>query len=252
MKLASVVSDTLGVTGRMILNALCAGERDPDVLAAMAQGKLKAKTELLGQCVPGRFNDFHAVMTRELLAHVDYLDTAIARLDEQVDRLMVPFGEARDRFDTIPGVARRNAEIIVAEIGVDMTHFATPAHLSSWAGLCPGNNESAGKHKATTTRSGNPWLTSALVEAAWSAVRTKDCYLAVRFRRIAKRRGERRALIAIAHTILVICWHLLVEETTYHELGTDYLAGKDQPDRRRRVLVAQLEQLGYHVQITAA
>lgn len=252
VKLASVVSDTLGVTGRMILNALCGGERDPDVLAHMAQGRLKAKTGLLGQCVPGRFNDFHAVMTRELLAHIDYLDAAIARLDEQVDHLMVPFGEARDRFDTIPGVAKRNAEIIVAEIGVDMTHFATPAHLASWAGLCPGNNESAGKHKATTTRSGNPWLTSALVEAAWSAVRTKDCYLAVRFRRIARRRGERRALIAIAHTILVICWHLLVEQTTYHELGTDYLAGKDQPERRRRLLVAQLEHLGYHVHITAA
>jgi transposase len=252
VKLSSVASDILGMTGRMILDALCAGERDPDVLAGMAQGRLKVKADYLRQCVPGRFNEFHAVMTSELLSHIDYFDAAIVRLDEQIDRLMVPFADARDRFDTIPGVGKRNAEIIVAEIGIDMTQFPTPAHLASWAGLCPGNNESAGKHKSTKTRSGNPWLTSALVEAAWSAVRTKDCYLAVRFRRIAKRRGDQRALIAIAHTILVICWHLLVDETTYTELGTDYLAGKDQPDRRRRLLVAQLEQLGYQVQLTTA
>jgi len=226
VKLSSVATDTLGVTGRMVLDALCAGERDCDTLAAMAQGRLKAKTELLRRSLPGRFNDFHALMTRELLAHIDYLDAAVARLDTQVDELMVPFADARDRLDTIPGVAKRNAEIIIAEIGVDMTQFPTPAHLASWAGLCPGNNESAGKHKSTATRSGNPWLTSALVEAAWSAIRTKDCYLAVRFQRIRKRRGERRALIAIAHTILVICWHLHVDNTTYTELGTDYLAGK--------------------------
>ena len=252
VKLSSVASDTLGVTGRMILDAMCDGERDPDVLAGMAQRTLKAKTEYLRQCVPGRFNDFHAAMTRELLAHIDYLTTAVARLDAQVDELMVPFADARDRFDTIPGIGKRNAEIIVAEIGIDMTQFPTPAHLASWAGVCPGNNESAGKHKSTHTRSGNPWLTSALVEAAWSAVRTKDCYLGVRFRRIAKRRGEQRALIAIAHTILVICWHLLTDDTTYTELGTDYLAGKDQPDRRRRLLIGQLEKLGYQVQLTPA
>jgi transposase len=188
----------------------------------------------------------------EVLAHIDYLDAAVGRLDEQVDQLMAPFVDARDRLDTIPGVARRNAEIIVAEIGVDRTQFPTPAHLASWAGLCPGNDESVGKHKSTTTRSGNPWLTSALVEAPWSAVRTKDCYLAVRFRRIAKRRGERRAPIAIAHTILAICWHLLVDGTTYAELGTDYLAGKDQPERRRQLLVAQLEHLGSTVQLSPA
>jgi hypothetical protein len=130
-----------------------------------------------------------------------------------------------------------------------MNHFPTPGHLASWAGLCPGNNESAGKHKSTTTRSGSPWLTSALVEAAWSAVRTKDCYLAVRFHRIRRRRGEQRAVIAIAHTLLVICWHLLHDGTIYNELGTDYLAGKDHPERRRRHLVAQLEKLGYTVDL---
>ncbi len=252
VKLSSVATDTLGVTGRMILNALCDGERDPNVLAGMAQRRLRAKTEQLALAVPGRFNTFHASMTRELLAHIDYLSTAIERLDTKVDELMVPFVPARDRFDTIPGIGKRNAEIVVAEIGVDMTRFPTPAHLASWAGLCPGNNESAGKHKSTATRSGNPWLTSALVEAAWSAVRTKDCYLAVRFHRIARRRGEQRALIAIAHTILVICWHLLTEETTYTELGPNYLAGKDQPERRERQLIAQLNKLGFNVELTKA
>ena len=252
VKLSSVVTDTLGMTGRLILDALCRGERDPEVLAGMAQGRLRVKADLLRQCVPGRFNRFHAVMTRELLDHVDYLDSAIARLDTQVDRLMAPFVEARDRLDTIPGIAKRNAEIIIAEIGVDMTRFATPAHLASWAGVCPGNNESAGKKKMTKTRSGNPWLASALVEAAWAASRTKGCYLGVRFWRIAKRRGQQRALMAIAHTILVICWHLLNDNTTFEELGRDYLAGKDQPDRRRKLLVRQLEQLGYNVELTTA
>jgi transposase len=252
VKLTSVASDVLGVTGRLILDALCAGERDPDRLAEMAKQKLRAKIVDLRQAVPGRFNDHHARMVKELLAHIDYLQASVSRLDEQIDVMMIPFVPARDRLDTIPGIAKRTAEIIIAEIGVDMTRFATPGHLASWAGLCPGNNESAGKHRATTTRSGNPWLTSALVEAAWSASRTKGCYLGVRFWRIAKRRGQQRALIAIAHTILVICWHLINDETTFDELGTDYLAGRDQPERRRRLLVGQLEQLGYTVTLATA
>ena len=252
VKLTSVASDVLGVTGRLIIDALSAGERDPERLAEMAQRRLRAKIGDLRQAVPGRFNAHHALMVKELLAHIDYLQASVARLDEQIDVMMIPFVPARDRLDTIPGIAKRTAEIIVAEIGIDMTRFATPGHLASWAGLCPGNNESAGKHRATTTRSGNPWLTSALVEAAWSASRTKGCYLGVRFWRIAKRRGQQRALIAIAHTILIICWHLINDETTFDELGTDYLAGRDQPERRRRLLVGQLEQLGYNVELTPA
>ncbi len=215
----------------------------------MAKGRLKVKSERLARPVPGRFNNFHATMARELLDHIDYLDLAVTRLDDHVDELMIPFVDARNRLDTIPGIAKRCAEIVIAEIGDDMNRFPTPGHLASWAGLCPGNNESAGKHKPTGTRSGNPYLTSALVEAAWAAIRTKDCYLALRFQRIRKRRGEQRALIAIAHTLLIICWHVLADNTVYNELGPDYLAGKDQPDRRRRHLVAQLEQLGYAVEL---
>jgi len=252
VKLSSVASQVLGVSGRLILNALCAGERDPDALAHMAQRKLRAKIGDLRQCVPGRFNDHHAVMVTEIVAHVDYLDAALARLDARVEEMTVPFLPARELLETIPGIGKRNAEIIIAEIGVDMTRFATPAHLASWAGLCPGNNESAGKHRATPTRAGNAWLQSALVEAAWSAVRTKNCYLAVRFWRIAKRRGQQRALIAIAHTVLVICWHMLTDGTSYTELGVDYLAGYDNPDRRRRHLNNQLEHLGYQVKLTPA
>ena len=252
VKLASVASQVLGVTGRMILDALCAGERDPDVLAEMAQRKLRRKIGDLRQCVPGRFNAHHAGMVTEIVAHVDYLNAAIARLDARVEEMMIPFRAARELITTIPGVQQRSAEIILAEIGVDMTRFASPAHLASWAGLCPGNNESAGKHRSTRTRAGDPWLQSALVEAAWSNIRSKNSYLAVRFWRIAKRRGQQRALVAIAHTLLVIIWHMLNDGTVYTELGADYLAHNDNPDRRRRHLVNQLEHLGYTVDLTPA
>ncbi len=252
VKLSSVVSDVLGVSGRMILDALCAGERDPDVLADMAKRKLRSKIGDLRQCVPGRFNDHHAAMVSEIVAHVDYITATIGRLDARVEEMMIPFRAARELLQTIPGIAQRNAEIILAEIGVDMTRFATPAHLASWAGVCPGNNESAGKHRSTHTRAGNLWLQSALVESAWSAVRSKDCYLAVRFWRITKRRGQQRALIAIAHTMLVIIWHMLKDGTVYTEIGVDYLIRNDNPDRRRRQLINQLEHLGYQVALTPA
>ncbi len=252
VKLSSVVSQVLGVSGRMILDALCAGERDPEVLAEMAQRKLRAKIDDLRQCVPGRFNEHHAVMVSEIVAHVDYLNAAIVRLDERVEAMMIPFRAARELLTTIPGIQQRSAEIILAEIGVDMTRFATAAHLASWAGVCPGNNESAGKHRSTHTRHGDLWLQSALVEAAWAAIRTKNSYLAVRFWRIAKRRGQQRAAMAIAHTLLIIIWHMLKDGTIYTEIGVDYLIRNDNPDRRRRHLINQLEHLGYQVELTPA
>ncbi len=201
--------------------------------------------------MPGSFNLHHAAMVGEIVAHVDYLTATIGRLDARVEK-MIPFRAARELLTTIPGIQQRSAEIILAEIGVDMTRFATPAHLASWAGVCPGNNESAGKHRSTHTSHGDLWLQSALVEAAWGAVRTKNCYLAVRFWRIAKRRGQQRAAIAIAHTLLIIIWHMLNEGTTYTELGVDYIIRNDNPDRRRRHLINQLEHLGYQVELTPA
>jgi transposase len=252
VKLSSVASDVLGVTGRMILDALCAGERDPDVLADMAQRKLRAKIGDLRQCVPGRFNHHHAVMVGEIIAHVDYLTATIGRLDARVEEMMTPFRAARELLTTIPGIQQRGAEIILAEIGVDMGRFATPGHLASWAGVCPGNNESAGKHRSTHTRHGDLWLQSALVEAAWAAIRTKNSYLGVRFWRIARRRGQQRAAMAIAHTLLIIIWHMLNDGTIYTEIGVDYLIRNDNPDRRRRHLIKQLQQLGYQVELSPA
>lgn len=250
VKLDSVVSDISGVTARLILDALCAGERDPHVLAGMAQRRLKAKIPELRQAVPGRFNDHHAVLVTELLGHIDYLTTSIARLDARVDELIVPFAAARDRLMTIPGIKRRNAEIIIAETGVDMTCFPTPQQLASWAGVCPGNNESAGKHRSGKTRHGNPWLCSALIEAAWSASRTRGTSMQTRFWRIAKRRGTDRACMAVAHHLLIVIWYLHTEQATYTELGADYFNDRrNDPERLKRYHIHQLETLGLTVTI---
>jgi len=249
VKLDSVVTDITGVSARLILEAMCDGERDPVVLAEMAKRRLRAKIPLLRQAVPGRFNDHHALLVRELLAHIDYLEAVIARLDTRVDELIAPFGAARDRLCTIPGIKTRTAEIVIAEIGVDMSRFPTPAALASWAGVCPGNNESAGKHRSGKTRQGDPWLESALVEAAWAAARTKGTSMQVRFWRIAKRRGTEKAAMAVAHHLLVVIWHLLTEGVTYHELGPDYTSRFDNPARRQRHLIHQLEQLGLKVSV---
>jgi len=249
VKLDSVVSDICGVTARLILEAMCAGERDPMVLADMAQGRLKAKIPQLREAVPGRFSDHHGLLVAELLAHIDYLAATESRLDTRVDELIDPFVAARDLLTTIPGIGKRNAEIIIAEIGTDMGCFPTAAHLASWAGVCPGNNESAGKHRTGKTRKGNPWLESALIEAGWRAARIKGCSMQVRFWRIAKRRGSEKAAMAIAHHLLVVIWHVLAEHATYNEMGPDYLARFDNPTRRQRQLVHQLEQLGLKVTI---
>jgi transposase len=249
VKLDSVVTDITGVSARLILEAMCEGERDPDVLAEMAKRRLRVKIPLLRQAVPGRFNDHHALLVGELLDHIDYLQAAIARLDARVEELIAPFVDARDRLMTIPGIKRVTAEIVIAEIGTDMGRFPTAAHLASWAGVCPGNHESAGKHRSGKTRKGDPWLESALVEAAWSAARTKGTSLQVRFWRIAKRRGTEKAAMALAHHLLVVAWHLLAESVTYHELGPDYATRPDDPARRQRHLVHQLEQLGLKVTV---
>lgn len=252
VKLDSVVSDINGVTSRLILNALCDGERDSDVLADMAKRKLRRKIPQLREAVPGRFNDHHAVLVREILGHVDYLAAEEARLSARVDELMIPFTTARDLLITIPGMQHRTAEIVIAEIGVDMSRFPTPQHLASWAGVCPGNNMSAGKHRSGRTRKGDPWLQSALVEAAWSASRAKHTSMQSRFWRIAKRRGTERAVVAVAHYLLVAIWWMLHDGVPYNEMGDDYFARRVDPTRRQHQLVHQLEQMGLKVSLEPA
>ena len=183
------------------------------------------------------------------LAHIDHLDAAISGIDDQVDELMTPFKDDRDRLATIPGVGKRAAEIIIAEIGVDMTQFPTSAHLASWAGMCPGNNESAGKHLSGRTRRGDPWLSGLLTECGWAARRTKDTYLAAQFWQIARRRGQEKAAVAVGHTILVIAWHILTDNATYQELGGDWFDRRRDPQTQQRRLIRQLEALGLRVTI---
>ena len=253
VKLASVASDVLGVSGRSMLEALIAGERDPEVLAEMALRRMRSKIPELRQALAAsRFRAHHGVMLRAHLDHIDHLDAAIAALEAQVDGLMAPFVVARDLLMTIPGVGKRAAEVIIAEIGVDMTRFPSAAHLASWAGMCPGNNESAGKHLSGRTRKGDPWLSGMVTECGWAARRTKGTYLAAQFWQIARRRGQEKAADAVGPTILVIAWHILSDGVTYQELGGDWFDRRRDPETQQRRLVRQLEAMGLRVTIQAA
>jgi transposase len=250
IKLDSVASEVLGVSGRAMLRALIDGERDPEVLAELAKGVLRKKIPELREALQGRFRDHHALMIRMCLDHAEYLEARIAELDEQVDRVMAPFAEARDHLDTITGVGKRAAECIIAEIGVDMTQFPTAAHLASWAGVCPGNNITGGKRRSGKTTKGNPWLGEILNQSAWSAARSRDTYLSSQFWRLARRIGKKKAAVAVGHSILVICWHLLTNNADYDDLGGDYFTRRRDSDKRRDNLIRQLHDLGYGVSLT--
>ena len=250
IKLSSVATDALGVSGRMMIEALIAGERDPEVLAEMAKRRLRRKIPELRRALAGRFRSHHAAMLAEALARLDSLADAICRLDDKVDEGMADYTEQRDQLITIPGVAKRAAEVIIAEIGVDMTRFPTSAHLASWAGMCPGNNESAGKRFSGRTRKADPWLRDILTECGWATHLTKT-YLGAQWRQIARRRGKGKASIAVGHSILVIAWHLLsTPGTTFEDLGPDYFSRRRDPAAEQRRLVRQLEALGVTVTIT--
>lgn len=253
LKLSSVASNILGVSGRAMLEALAAGERDPEVLAEMSKGRLRPKIGELTEALTSRFGDHHGVMLAEMLAHLDDLERSIERVSAEIRRVIAPHEWAVELLDTIPGVNRIGAEIIIAEIGVDMTRFATAAHLASWAGMCPGNNESAGKHRSGRTHQGSTWLRTQLVESANAGARSKDSYLAARYRRIASRRGHQRAAVAVGHTILVICWHLLSKREPFEDLGGDFYTRRltTNPAAETRRLVARLEALGNTVTLTA-
>jgi transposase len=254
VKLASVATDIVGRSGRDMLDALVAGQRDPAVLAELARGTMRRKLPALREALAtAHFRDHHAWLLGELLGRIDSFDASIGRLDGHVDRLMAPFAEARDRLMAIPGVGPLAAEIIIAETGADMAQFPTPQHLASWAGMCPGTQRSAGKNRSGRTPAGNPWLSGTLTQCGWAASRARHTYLAAQFWNIARRRGTNRAAVAVGHSILVIAWHLLAHpDQHYQDLGPDYFTTRLDPARQKRRLIAQLEHMGLNVHITPA
>jgi transposase len=251
VKLASVASDVLGVSGRAMLEALAQGTTEPAVLADLARGRLRGKLPALRAALTGRFRPHHAFVVGQLLAHLDYLDEAIATLSAELESRLAPFTEQLTRLDSIPGINRRTAEVIIAEVGVDMRAFPSAAHLASWAALCPGNNESAGKHKSGRTRKGNRWLRTALIEAAAGASRAKNSALQARFRRVLRHRGPKKAVVALAHALLRIVYHVLAEGTVYRDLGADYY-DRHHVGRVTRRAIHLLERQGYRVTLAPA
>ena len=251
IKLDSVASDILGVSGRAMLRALCSGQRDPEVLAELAVGRLRKKIPQLREALRGRFTEHHALLVGLALDHLEHLEVGIARLDAEVDRVMDPFSQARDRLDTITGVGKRAAESMIAEIGIDMSVFPTAGHLASWAGRWPGNNVTGGKRHSGRPTKGNRWLGEILLECAWAAARTRNTYLSAQYWRLSRKIGKKKAAAAVGHSILVVAWHLLSYDCDYEDLGGDYFAQRD-IDRTRQRALSQLEALGYRVVLEPA
>ena len=252
IKLDCVASDILGASGRAMLNALVAGTTDPAVLADLAKGKLRHKIPALREALQGRFDAHHALLIGAILAHIDFLNEQIDSLSEAIETELGPTGHAGVTLAaTIPGVAQRTAEAMVAEIGTDMSVFPSAGHLASWAGRCPGNDQSAGKRRSGQTRNGSKFLGIALQEAALAATRTKDSYLQAQYQRLRPRIGHRRALGAVTHSMLVAYWHMFTNGETYRDLGGDYYQRRD-PERLTRRLVTRLESLGHSVTLQTA
>jgi transposase len=248
IKLASVVTDIRGVSARAMLGALIAGPRDVDALADLARGRLRAKRAQLAEALQGYFTPHHSFLLTEYFSQMDYLDDAIDRVSAVIAQYLAAEQEAIALLDTIPGVSQRTAEILLAEIGTDMTRFPSAKHLASWAGMCPGNSESGGKRLSGKTRKGSRWLRQVLVEAAHVAAKTKQTYLAAQYKRIATRRGKKRALIALGHTILTVVYYVLARKQPYRDLGAAYFDSLEQQRVERR-LVRRLERLGYRVSL---
>jgi transposase len=248
IKLSVVVSDLTGKSARAMLEALIAGERDPMILAELALASMRRKRPVLTEALTGRFTDHHAFLARAMLDRIDAATAMEDRISTQIDVQVAPFRRQLALIETIPAVGHRAAEIILAEIGADPSRFPTGGHLASWAGMCPGNNQSGTRIKATPTRHGDPWLKGILGQVAVNAARSKGTYLAARYRRIAARRGNKRAMVAVGHTILLSVWTMLTHDIAYTDLGGDYFTERLNPQgkaRQARRLIDHLAQLGY-------
>lgn len=246
VKLTSVASTVWSKSSRAMIEALIAGERDPAVLAGLAKGRMRSKTDALTEALASNWRDHHSLVASQIIAHIDFLDASIETLTAQIVERVGPFGDLIDRMSEVPGVSRLTCEIVIAETGADMARFPTPEQLCAWAGVAPANHESAGKRRPAGTRKGGRWLHRTLVESAKSASRTKDTYLAAQYRQIARRRGPNKATVAVAHSILVILWHLMANpDLRYEELGGDWFQRRRDPEREALRLVRQLAGLGF-------
>jgi transposase len=251
VKLTSVLTDVMGVSGRTMVEALVAGTTDPQVLADLARGQLRKKLPALQRALVGRFRPVHAFLLEQILAKIDYLDEALERLTAEIDRRVAPFAAMLTALDTIPGIDRIAAVSLVAETGGDMTRFPSAAHLCSWAGMCPGHDESAGKRRSGQTRKANRYLRSTLIQAGAAASRKNGSALQARYRRVKRHRGQKKAVVATGHQILEIAYYVMRDGVTYQELGATYFERRDQ-ERTVRRHVKQLEALGYNVTVQPA
>jgi transposase len=248
IKLSSVATDVMGISSRAMLAAIIEGKSNPEEMAELARGRMRDKREQLTKALEGRVKAHHRFVLTELLCQIDSLDETMARFDHEIEEYCRPFEEAVQLLDTIPGVGRQAAEIIVSEIGIDMLRFPDANHLAAWAGVAPGNNESAGKRRSGRTRRGNQALGAALNQAAHAAAHTKNTYLSAQYYRLAGRRGAKKAIVAVEHSILVIAYHLIKRHEPYRELGGDYF-DKRRPELTAKRLVKRLEQLGFNVSL---
>jgi transposase len=246
LKVGSVITDITGVSGRAILGALVAGQTDPASLAQLAKGRLRKKLPELEQSLVGIVQPHHRFLLVEHLSHLDFMDEGINRVSQEIGERLCPFEGQLQGLDTIPGVNERIAQVMLAEVGTDLSRFPSAHHLASWAGICPGNQESGGKRQSGKTRKGSPWLRAALIEAAHGAAKSKGTYLSAQFRRLVSRRGKKKALVAVAHSILVIAYHVLTRREIYQELGGNYFDERERTVVERR-LTRRLERLGYQV-----
>lgn len=251
LKLASVATDIMGVSGRAILEQLIQGQTDPATLAELAKGRLREKRALLEQALVGTFKPHHRFLLIQHLSHIDFLDEQIAKLDAEVEEQMRPFQAAVDRWDQLPGINQRGAQVIVAEAGADLKQFADAEHCASWASMCPGNHASGGKRQSGKTNKGNVWLRRALIEAAHGAARKKNSYFSALYHRLVGRRGKKRALVAVGHSLLVTGYHMITRQVDYKDLGNNYFDERNKEAVKRR-MVKRLEQLGFQVELKPA